>query len=90
MRTSSGLAQKPGGMTFINHDHGPVLLGQVTNFIQLSYGPIHGKSTIGDDEFSAGLAGLLQLQLQIGHVIMPVTEPLRLTQTDTVDNRRMV
>lgn len=52
--------------------------------------PVHGEDPVGDDEPVATIRRLLELSLQIGHVVTGVAEPFGLAQPHPVDDGGMI
>src|SRR5687768_5896184 len=79
-------------MRFVRHDHCLVSISEITNFIQLSNRSVHGESAVGHDDylFSAGGFCLVQLSLQILHVVMLVAITHGFAKTDSVNDGSMI
>ena len=88
--STTGLPNKPGGMTFINHHHGVVLFGQGHDFIELRDVAIHRKHTIGNNQAESLRLSFLEPGLKLFHIVVRITVSYRFTQTHTIDDRRVV
>src|SRR5690606_34687053 len=75
---------------FVDHHERLVFVCQITYFIQRSYRPIHGESSICHDYLVTCTRSSLQLYLKICHITVFVAKTLCLTQTYTIDDGRMV
>lgn len=56
---AAGLTDEAGGVAFVDHHHGVVLIGQVADLVELGDGAVHGEGAVGDDEFAAGVGCFL-------------------------------
>ena len=88
--SAAALADEADRMGVVHHDQGVVLLGEVADPVQRCEGPIHGEHAVGDDDPPASTCRRRQLGLQIGHVGIPVAQPLGLGQADAVNERGVV
>ena len=91
-RAGTSLAHESDGMGVVDHDHRTVPFGKITDLRQRCDETVHGEDAIGGDhDVLAPLAlGVLELGLQVGHVLVVVAETLCLAQPDAVDDRGMV
>ena len=79
-------------MGVINHDHGIVLIRQITNSFEVSDDSIHGKDSVGSNQFLTFTISirLLELLFESVHVIVRITVSASFTKTHTIDDRCMV
>lgn len=77
-------------MRVVDHDHGPVAVGEVADLGERRDVSVHGEDAVGDDEAAPRPGGFLELLLQVGHVAVGVAVALRLGQADAVDDRGVV
>ncbi len=79
-------------MTFVNHGKGLIFFSQRHYFVELGHIAIHAKYPIGynDDVTNAVFTRLLQLQLQVGHVVILVAITLCFAQSNPIDDRGVV
>src|SRR5690625_5451516 len=85
MRPPTSLPYISCCMTIVDHHQGFILIRQITYFVQLSDRAIHRKNTICHDQFSSGSSRRFQLLLQILHIVVLVSESLRLAKTNPID-----
>ena len=87
---TAGLAYNTGRMTFVDHDQGIVLFGQVANLVDGRHVAIHRKDAIGHDDAEALLLRCLQLIFEVGHVGVGIAVALGLAQAHAVDDGGVV
>ena len=70
------LANEAGGMAFVHHDEGIILVGEVADAANLGDVTVHREDAVRDDDLEAvsSLVGGLQLLLEVLHVV--VGEPI--------------
>src|SRR6476659_5868628 len=90
MRTPSSFAEKTGSVRVVDHDQRAIFISYITNRFQIGNSSVHRETTIGGDQFYPAAARLAQFCFEIGHVIVLVTEALRLAQPNAVNDRRMI
>ena len=92
MNTSTGGAHKAGCMTVVVVNHGVVLIGEVTDLVELRDGAVHRKNTVcRDEDASCTLVSCgLQLGLEIGHIVVAIAVASSFTESHTVNNRCVV
>src|SRR6185312_17405259 len=61
-------AHEADGVGIVHHHQGVVFFREVTNAAKICDVTIHGEHAVGGDHFEPGLAGVLQLRLEVGHV----------------------
>lgn len=81
---------EPGSVGVVDHNHGTILFGEVTDLRQRGNKPVHRENAVGGDHDVPAVLRSLQLGLKIGHVLVTVTEALGLAQPDPIDDRGMV
>ncbi len=83
-----GGTNKAGGVAFVHHHEGIVLVRQVADGVHLGHIAVHGKHPVGHDQLRlrARRIGCLQLRLQIGHVVVRIAEAHRLAQAHPIDD----
>ena len=86
----SSFAEKTSSVRVVDHDQRAIFVRQITNRFQIGDGSVHRETTIGGDQFYPGAAGLPQFCFQIRHVVVLVTEALRLAEPNTVDDRGVI
>jgi hypothetical protein len=89
---AAGAAQKAHRVALVYHHQGIVLVGQVTDFVELRDGAVHRKRAVGHDDAvaHAGVCSVLELLLQVGHVVVGVAVALGLAQAYPVDDAGVV
>ena len=80
------------GVTVVDHHHGPIAFGEITNFGQRRNETIHRKDPVGHDEFVSSVRGVgsLKLGFEISEVAVPVAVALRFAKPNAVDDGRVV
>ena len=81
---------EPDSVGVVDHNHGTILFGEVTDLRQRGNKPVHRENAVGGDHDVPAVLRSLQLGLKIGHVLVTVTEALGLAQPDPIDDRGMV
>ena len=88
MRATTIFADKADRMGVINHDQRIVLVRQIADAFQVRNHAIHREHAIGGDQdmTSPRFARLFQTRFQLDHVVVGVTETLRFTQTNAIND----
>ena len=81
---------KPDGVRIVDHHQGVVLVGQIADAGQVGDDAVHRKDAVGGDHAEPGAGRLLELLLQVGHVVVLVAEPLGLAEPHAVDDAGVV
>ena len=70
----------------------PIPVGQIADRLQVRDDAVHREHAVGRDQLEAGAGGigLVQLGLEVGHVVVAVAKALRLAQADAVDDAGMI
>ncbi len=89
-RAAAVLADEADRVAVVDHDHGVVLLGQVADALQIGDDAVHREDAVGGDQPEARVCGLLQLRLEVGHVVVGVAVAPRLGEPHAVDDRGVV
>ena len=88
------LAQDPGGVGVVDHEHGCVPAAELDQVGQRRDRAFHGEDAVGDHHSRPPVARRPELFLEIGEVGVPVDRRLtlgdRLREPGRVDDRRMV
>ena len=84
------LAHEAHGVGVVHHDEGVVLLSEVADALQVGDVPVHGEHAVGGDELDPAVLGLLQLGVEVVHVVVLVAEALGLAEADAVDDGGVV
>ena len=83
-------SHEPDGVGVVHHHHRVVLVGQVADRREVGDVAVHGEDAVGGDQPQPRTRGLLQLRLQVGHVVVAVAEALGLAEADAVDDAGVV
>ena len=87
---ASALTNDAQGVGVVHHGAGAVLLGQPHDLRQVGDVAAHGEHTVGDDQDAGSLRHLLELPLQIGHVVVLIAQHLAEAELAAVINAGMV
>ena len=79
-------------MAFIHHHQGIIALSEIANFANLSHIAVHRKDPIRYNDFEAvlGLNSLLQLHLQIFHIIVGIPITRCFAEAHAIDDGGMI
>jgi len=88
--STPGLADEAGRMRVIDHNECVVSFGEVTHSVKLGDVAVHRECAVGGNHPETLLLRLLELLLEIVHVEVLEPMPLRLAQSDAVDDRCVV
>lgn len=67
-----------------------MLVCQIADLLQIRHDAIHGENAAGGDQLYAAVLCSLQLGTQVLHIVVAVTELLRLAEADAVDDAGVV
>ena len=79
-RAASALADHAQAVGVVHHDPGAVLLRQAADLRQVGDVSAHGENAVGDDQAALVFGHPLQLGLQVGHVVMLISQHLAVAQ----------
>ncbi len=88
--TATGFSHETRRVAIVHHHHGVVSFAQVADRSQLRDRPIHAEHAIGCDHAPLRALCVLQMTLQLVHVPIRIPIPLRLAETDAVDDAGVV
>ena len=77
-------------MGVVHHHHRVVLVGEIADANEVGLVALHGEDAVGSDHAEPGVLRLLQLVLQVCHVLVTVDLASGLAETDAVDDARVV
>ena len=77
-------------MGVVHHYQGIVAVRQVADPFQIGNDAVHGKNPIGGNDTKAAVGSRLELLLQVGHIVILVTQAFGLTKSNPVDDAGMV
>ena len=89
-RAAAMSADEADRVAVVDHHHGVVLLGEVADAAEIGDDAVHREHAVGGDQPEARAGGLLQLGLEVGHVVVGVAEALGLAEPHAVDDRGVV
>ena len=84
------LAHEAYGVGVVHHDQRVVLVSEVADALQVRDIPVHGEHAVGGDELDPAALSLLQLGVEVVHIVVLIAEPLGLAETDAVDDGGVV
>src|SRR5262249_11291488 len=87
---TSSPPHKTDGVRIVHHHQGAVMFSQVADARQVGDVTIHGEHPIRRNQSEARVSGLFQLALQIFHAVVAVTEALRFSKPNAVNNTGVV
>ena len=92
MNAPALITHKARGVAVIVVHHGAIGIGQIADRIQLRDGAVHGKDPVGSNQDTPGtcVARLLELGLEVRHIVISITIAGSLAQADAINNRCMI
>ncbi len=90
MRAATAGAHEAGGVRVVHHHQRVVFFGQIADALQFRDETIHREHAVGCDEPCAGGGGLFETVLQLVQIAVGITESLRLTEPDAVDDAGVI
>ena len=91
-RAATAGADETDRVGVVDHYQRAIPLGEVADRRKVGDDAVHREHAIGRDQLEAraGAGGFVEPALQIGHVVVAITIPLRLAEANAVDDARMV
>ena len=87
---SAVFAHEADRVRIVDHDERVVLLREIADALEVCDVAVHGEDAVGRDQLDAAVLRLLELRLEVFHVVVVIAQALCLAQTHTVDDRRVV
>ena len=77
-------------MRIVNHSQRFVFFSELDDPFKVRDRAVHREAAIGCEQSISRTARFAQLGFEINHIVILVTEPLRFTQPDAVDNAGVI